>query len=224
MRAEGFSMRRRLVLPFFVALLACSGTNVFAADPVEGKDYQLVQPPLPVADPAKVVVTDFFSYACPHCFAFSPDLRSWESKLPQDVVLERVAVTFGRQPWALLAQLYYTLRSFGKDHELDRAVFEALHREGAPLSSPERIADWAASHGVDREKFLSTFNSVTIRSFAAAAEQLTARVKLRGVPSLVVDGKYLVSIADNGEFAPQLAVVDALIAKARSERSLAAPH
>ena len=215
-------MRRRLVI--FVALLACSGVDAFAADPVEGKDYVLVQPPLPVADPTKLVVTDFFSYACPHCFALSPDLRAWESKLPKDVVLDRAAVTFSRQPWGLLAQLYYTLRSFGKERQLDRAVFEALHLEGAPLTSVERIADWAAAHGMDREKFLSTFGSFTIQSFATTAEQLTGRVKLRGVPTLVVDGKYLVQIADNGDFAPQLAVVDALIAKARLERSLAAPN
>ena len=216
-------MRRRLVLSIFVALLALSGV-AFAADPVEGKDYILVQPPLPVADPNKLVVTDFFSYACPHCFSFSSDLRTWESKLPKDVVVDRVAVTFSRQPWGLLAQLYYTLRSFGKDHQLDRPVFEAVHLEGAQLTSAERIADWAAAHGMDRGKFLSTFGSFTIRSFAATAEQLTTRVKLRGVPTLVVDGKYLVQIADNGDFAPQLAVVDALIAKARLERSLAAPR
>lgn len=213
---------RRFVLSMFVALLACSGVAL-AADPVENKDYILVQPPLPVADPSKVVVTDFFSYACPHCFAFSPDLRNWESKLPKDVVLDRVAVTFGRQAWGLLAQLYYTLRSFGKEVQLDRAVFEALHVEGAPLTSAERIADWAGAHGMDRAKFLSTFGSLTILSFATNAEQLTGRVKLRGVPTLVVDGKYLVQIADNGDFAPQLAVVDALIAKARLER-LAAPR
>jgi thiol:disulfide interchange protein DsbA len=217
-------MRRRLVLSIFVALLACSGVEAFAADPVEGKDYIVLQPPLPVADPTKLVVTDFFSYACPHCFSFSPDLRNWESKLPKDVVLDRVAVTFGRQPWGLLAQLYYTLRSFGKDRQLDRAVFEALHLEGAQLTSAERIADWGAAHGIDRAKFLSTFGSFTIRSFATTAEQLTGRIKLRGVPTLVVDGKYLVQIADNGDFAPQLAVVDALIAKARLERSLAAPR
>jgi len=217
-------MRRRLVLSILVTLLACSGLDAFAADPVEGKDYVVVQPPLAAVDPTKIVVTDFFSYACPHCFALSPDLRDWESKLPKDVVLDRVAVTFGRQPWGLLAQLYYTLRAFGKDHELDRAVFEALHGEGAPLTSAERIADWVAAHGIDREKFLSTFGSFTIRSFAATAEQLTGRVKLRGVPTLVVDGKYLVQIADNGDFAPQLAIVDALIAKARSERSLAPPR
>jgi thiol:disulfide interchange protein DsbA len=213
---------RRLVLSMFVALLACSGVAL-AADPVENKDYILVQPPLPAADPSKVVVTDFFSYACPHCFAFSPDLRSWESKLPKDVVLDRVAVTFGRQAWGLLAQMYYTLRSFGKEVQLDRAVFEALHLEGAQLTSAERIADWAGAHGMDRAKFLSTFGSLTILSFATNAEQLTGRVKLRGVPTLVVDGKYLVQIADNGDFAPQLAIVDALIAKARLER-LAAPR
>ena len=220
-------MRRRFVLSIFVALLAYSGVGgmeAFAADPVEGKDYLLVQPPLPVADPTKLVVTDFFSYACPHCFAFSPDLRSWESKLPKDVVLDRAAVTFSRQAWGLLAQLYYTLRSFGKDQQLDRAVFEALHLQGAQLTSAERIADWVGAHGIDREKFLSTFGSLTIRSFAANAEQLTTRVKLRGVPSLVIDGKYLVQVADNGDFAPQLAVVDALIAKARLERNLAGPR
>jgi protein dithiol oxidoreductase (disulfide-forming) len=216
-------MKRRFVLPLLMALFAWSGSSL-AADPVEGKDYLPVQPPLLVADPGRIVVTDFFSYACPHCFAFSPDLRKWESQLPPDVVLDRVAVTFGRPPWALLAQLYYTLRAFDKEKQLDGAVFEALHRENAPLVSPERIADWAAGHGIDRAKFLATFNSFTIKSFASTAEQLTGRVKLRGVPSLVVDGKYLVQIADNGEFAPQLAIVDALIAKARQERTQGAPH
>ena len=213
-------MRRRFVLSLFLALLGCSGTAL-AADPVEGKDYIVVQPPLATTDPAKIVVTDFFSYACPHCFSFSPDLRNWETKQPKDVVLDRVAVTFGRAPWGLLAQLYYTLRSFNKAQQLDQAVFEAVHLQGAPLTSPERIADWAGAHGVDRSTFLATFGSVTIRSFATSAEQLTGRVKLRGVPALLIDGKYLVHIADNGDFAPQLAIVDALIAKARVERHLA---
>ena len=88
LRAE-VSMRRRFVLSVVLAVLAWSG-SALAADPVEGEDYLLVQTPLPPADPARIVVTDFFSYACPHCFAFSPDLRSWESKLPPDVVLDRV--------------------------------------------------------------------------------------------------------------------------------------
>ena len=217
-------MRRRLVLSLSLALLA-GAQLAFAADPpVEGRDYTVIQPELPIADAHKIVVTDFFSYACPHCFAFSPDLRSWESKLPSDVVLDRTAVTFGRQSWGLLAQLYYTLRGFGKEKELDRAVFEAVHLEHAPLTSPDRIADWAGAHGIDRAKFVSTFGSFAIRSFAAGAEQLTTKVRLRGVPALVVDGKYVVSINDNGEFAPQLAIVDAVIAKVRAERRLPAPN
>ncbi|HVY65563.1 MAG TPA: thiol:disulfide interchange protein DsbA/DsbL [Gammaproteobacteria bacterium] len=217
-------MRRRFLLAIFLALLGCGGMAL-AADPVEGKDYVVVEPPLPVTDPTKIVVTDFFSYACPHCFAFSPSLRDWEAKLPKDVVLDRVAVTFGRvSTWGLLAKLYYTLRSFGKDHQLDRAVFEALHLEGAPLTSPDRIADWVAAHGLDRRAFLATFDSFTIQAFATSADQLTGRVKLRGVPALLVDGKYLVHIADNGDFAPQLATVDALLARARTERNRAASH
>ena len=46
-----------------------------AAEPVEGKDYFKVEPPLPPADPAKVVVTEFFSYQCPHCYRVREVIR-----------------------------------------------------------------------------------------------------------------------------------------------------
>jgi hypothetical protein len=39
------------------------------------------------------------------------------------------------------------------------------------------------------------------------------------VPTLVVDGKYLVAIDDRVDFGPQLAIVDRLIAKARTEKA-----
>jgi hypothetical protein len=42
--------------------------------------------------------------------------------------------------------------------------------------------------------------------------------RVPSVPTLVIDGKYLVAIADNGAFEGQLGIVDALIAKARAER------
>jgi hypothetical protein len=43
-------------------------------------------------------------------------------------------------------------------------------------------------------------------------------VKLPSVPSLVVDGKYLVPIKDDGDFRDQLAAVNALIDRARRDR------
>jgi hypothetical protein len=55
------------------------------------------------------------------------------------------------------------------------------------------------------------------------ADDLSRKVRLPSVPSLVVDGKYLVPIADDGDFRDQLAVVDALIERARREKAGSAP-
>ena len=210
-------MPLKALLSVLAAALVGAAT---AAEPVAGRDYVPVTPALPAADPQKIVVLDFFSYACPHCFAFAPSLKAWESKLPSDVVLERVAISVGRQAWALPAQLYYTLRSMGKDKELDAAVFNALHVEHVALTSEDRAADWAAAHGLDRAAFKSTFESFSVQSFAVRGEQLARSVRLPSVPALVVDGQYLIAIEDNGGFESQLETVDALIAKARAERGL----
>jgi thiol:disulfide interchange protein DsbA len=194
-----------------------------AVEPQEGRDYTRVVPALPSSDAGKVVVTEFFSYACPHCFSFAPALKSWEAGLPDDVALERTAVSVGRQPWVLPAQLFYTLRSLGKAEALDAEVFDALHVTHASLANASQAADWAASHGVDRAAFAAAFDSFSVKSFAARGEQLARAARLPSVPTLVIDGKYLVAIADDGDFASQLAIVDALIAKARADKGLAAP-
>ena len=51
-------------------LLATGGVRAQA--PVEGRDYSLIQPPQTPANPAKIEVYEFFTYACPHCNAFEP--------------------------------------------------------------------------------------------------------------------------------------------------------
>jgi thiol:disulfide interchange protein DsbA len=204
------------------ALLAAAPFAAAAAEPIEGRDYFMISPAQPVADPARVVVTEFFSYACPHCFGFAPTLKLWEGSKPADVVLERVAVSLGHQEWVLPAAIYYTLRSLGKDKELDEAVFNAIHKERTNLFAVAPAADWAAAHGVDRTKFLQTLNSFGTQSFVSRADERSRAVQLRGVPTLVVDGKYMVLINDGGDLVAQMANVDALIERVRRERGLTA--
>lgn len=206
-----------------VALLLVAPLFAMAAEPVEGRDYTVISPAQPVVDPEKVVVTEFFSYACPHCFGFAPALKLWESSKPSDVVLERVAVSLGRQAWVLPAAIYYTLRGFGKDKELDDALFKAIHVDRVNLFAVEPAADWVAAHGVDRAKFLATLTSFATQAFVTRGDTLSSAVQLRGIPTLVIDGKYMVMINDAGDLVAQMAVVDSLIARVRRERGLPAP-
>ncbi len=199
--------------------LALLALPVAAAEPQAGRDYDVVVPALPRPDPDKIVVMEFFSYACPHCFAFAPVLKDWEAKLPDDVVLDRVAVAVGRQPWVLPAQLYYALRSVDKHRELDAAIFDAIHVERVDFSTTRQVVDWVATRGVDRAAFEAALGAFSVKSFVARGDQLARSAQVPGVPALLIDGRYRVEIETTRDLAPQLDVVDALIAKARTERA-----
>ena len=82
-------------------ILAATGLPLWAqGSPVEGKDYQRVATPVPVA-PGKVEVVEFFGYWCPHCNAFEPALDAWAKKLAAAQVSFRrvpVAVNVAQEP------------------------------------------------------------------------------------------------------------------------------
>jgi thiol:disulfide interchange protein DsbA len=54
----------------------------------------------------------------------------------------------------------------------------------------------------------------------AEARSVAERYQLRGVPALVVDGRYLTSNAYTGSADDTLAMVDRLVQKVRKERGL----
>ena len=170
-----------------------------------GKDYTPISPAQPTDDPAKIEVLEFFSYGCPHCSDFHPLISSWAAKLPGDVVLKRVPITFGRAAWANTAKLYYALEATGDLAKLDAAVFEE-----------KAIVEWVARKGVDQKKFSEAFNSFGVMSKVKRGDQLAQAYKIQGVPAMAVDGKYLVG---GSGFNEVLANTDKLIAKARSEKS-----
>jgi len=202
------------------ALVLCA-LAASAQDLQAGRDYDPIAPAQPTSDASKVVVTEFFSYACPHCFSFNPTLTIWENKLPKDVRFERVAVVFGKgATWQKLAQVFYALNAIGKAEQLSPAVFGAIHVEGADWQTDAKIIDWMAAHDVNRNEFTAVFNSLSLRALVANADQLATAHEVRSVPTLVVDGKYARQISDNanGDFPQQLAIVDRLIDKARAEK------
>ena len=203
---------------FLAAALATCALAASAQDLQPGRDYEAVTPPQPTSDPGKIVVTEFFSYGCSHCFAFNPSLTLWVNKLPKDVRFERVAVVFDHQPWQKLAQIFYALQAIGKAELTSPAVFGAIHVERADWQSDAQISDWMASHGVNRDEFTAAFNAFSTRSFVARGDQLAQAHRVRSIPTLVIDGQYARQISDTGDFPAQLAIVDRLIEKARAEK------
>ena len=183
-------------------------------EPVEGKQFVKVEPPVPPLAPGKIEVLEFFSYACPHCNAFEPTLEAWTKKLPADVGFRRVPAPFLANAENFM-RTYYTLETMNQVATMQRKVFAAVHVDHQYLDKPADIAALAGKNGLDAAKFLDTFNSFSVATSVARAKKLAAAYKLDSVPLLAVNGRYVTSPAQAGGPDQALAVVDALIQRAR---------
>jgi thiol:disulfide interchange protein DsbA len=183
----------------------------------EGIDYRLLANPQPVETKGKVEVIEFFWYGCPHCFDFEPELSAWVKRQPKDVVFKRVPVAF-REDFIPHSQLFYALQTMGKGDALNEKVMYAIHKENKRLLTESEIADWGASQGVDRNTFLATYRSFAVVSKARATNQLVEAYRIDGVPTIVMQGRYVTSPSIAGSKAKAIQVMDYLEDKIRRDK------
>ncbi len=204
----------------FLAAAAALPTIAFAQvgkRPDAGIDYNELRPPQPTESPGKIEVLEFFWYGCPHCAAFEPELEAWRKRLPADVAYRRNPVAFS-DAQTPHSKIYYTLEALGKLDALHARVFTEIVGNRKPLLKTDDIADFMAANGIDRKKWLDTFNSFSVAARASRAAQVWRAYKVDGTPTIGVDGRYTTSPAQANGRAECLRVVDYLIDRIRAEK------
>lgn len=177
-------------LRLIAAVVCLSLVSGVASAQVAGKDFQPITPPQPTDSRSKVEVIEFFSYGCPHCHSLQPSLSAWLKHKPADVEFRRIPAVF-QDSWLPFARLFYTLEAMGLTEKLHHEVFAAIHNQKVRLNEPQVLFDWVASKGVDRQKFMDTYNSFAVQSLTKRAAETTRRYNIPFTPALVVDGRYL---------------------------------
>lgn len=199
---------------FSLALLAAT-SPLAARAATEGREYTRLQQPVPVAVPGKVEVMEFFGYWCPHCAAFEPTLEAWVRALPADVQFRRIPVVF--QGWHEAYQrLYFALEVMGLIGTVHAKVFPAVHVQKLRLERDADLKKLAADNGIDPAKLAETMKSFSVATRCNQANQAAAAWRIDGVPTLGVGGRFLTSVSQSGGHPQTLAVLDALIRKART--------
>lgn len=198
----------------FMATAFALASHAFAADFVEGKDYQKVANPENIAGDV-IVVREFFWYGCPHCYALEPHMQKWAKTRAKDVAFFRTPAAMN-PVWEVPARGFYAAQQMGLENKTHQALFDAIHKDGqrSIIANQENLANWYASQGADKAKFNSFYNSFPVSTKIERSKQGAARYQLTGVPAVVVHGKYVVS----GEDEKVTQVVDFLINKVRSEK------
>ncbi|QOL49589.1 thiol:disulfide interchange protein DsbA/DsbL [Massilia litorea] len=221
-------MRRSLRFALVAASLVASTAFASPTNPQNGVEYTTLSSPQPVqAVGKKVEVIEFFAYHCPACYALEASMVDWAKKNADKVNFRRIHLPFQgvADPEA---HLFLTLEAMGKEAELHPKILNAVHVQRIRLMKDDQIIDWVTKNGVDKAKFMETWNSFGVMTKLRRLGQTATSYQVSGTPTLIVDGKYQTSpgqVAEklkindrNQMLQASFQVLDALVAKAAATK------
>ncbi|MEP5567864.1 MAG: thiol:disulfide interchange protein DsbA/DsbL [Halioglobus sp.] len=208
-------MLKRILMVMSLVLfpLAAQAQEAYEA----GKDYDIINPAIRTADPAKIETAEFFWYGCGHCYTFEPVIGQWKKTIADDVSFRGVPAMWGGA-MELHAKAFYAARALDVAEKMDTAMFQALNVDRKPLRSDKEIAQLFEENGVAEEDFYKAFNSFGVSSQVRQANATARAAKITGTPSLMVNGKYLITSRKAGSNVNMLKIADFLIEKERAAK------
>ena len=205
-------------------LAAATGSALAQGGPVEGRHYQVINPPL-ASTPGKIEVVEFFWYGCPHCYAFEPAIEAWAKQLPADVAFRKVHVAF-RANVKIHQRMFFALEALGKEAAVRQAIFNAMHQQGLALDDAKSQAKFLSPLGIDPVKYQEAYNSFGVVTKCQQAEKLSEAYRIDGVPCIGIGGRFLTSpgqagggqrLAEHELGQKALQITDFLIQRVRSK-------
>ncbi|GAB5452946.1 MAG: thiol:disulfide interchange protein DsbA [Halioglobus sp.] len=215
-------MIKQLLLPLTLLLfaLSCSAQE----EPmtyVAGKHYDLITKDVArTASRDKIEVAEFFWYGCGHCFTFEPLVKEWKTELADDVEFRPIPAVW-RDFMELHARAFYAAEALGVLDTLHPVIFQAMNVDRKRLDSESEIKALFTANGVSSDDFDKAFSSFGVGSQVRQAGSTAKSAGLTGTPSMMVEGKYLISTQKAGSQADMLKVVDFLVEKERAARASA---
>ena len=204
----------KFIKQIFVVMVLICATSALAAQDGATEEYTLVKPPQPTSSGKKIEVLEFFFYGCSHCFKLHESLAPWEKKMPKDVELVYMPTVFN-PGWEPMARTYYALESLGQLKQLHEELYHAWHVNNIDLNDEAKITEFVSQRGVDRKQFSDAYNAFSMAGKIMRSKQLAQTFGIRGTPTIIVDGKYLISALQPAD---TIRVLNTLIDKARKER------
>ena len=194
---------------FLSAALLLVPATAAAAD-----DYtRVARPRAPDVEPGQVEIVEFFWYGCRHCHSFEPYLENWLAQAPSNVVFRRVPMLSRQKQWMLHGRAYFISQELDQLDRLHPEMFRTIHEEGKRIATRESLRAFYQRNGVAPERFDALYASEEVVARLEQAALWAKRLGVVSVPTIAVNGKYLVSARTAGSTERILDVVSALIRK-----------
>ncbi|MCY4051322.1 MAG: thiol:disulfide interchange protein DsbA/DsbL [Gammaproteobacteria bacterium] len=172
----------------------------------------------PVQTGDKIEVLEVFWYECPHCYRLHPVINEWLKNKPETAEYVPMPVYFNPERNEFSARAFYTFEVLDKLDPLHSMMFHAIHDERRSLRTKENLATWAEEFGVSGQDIINTFDSFAIDSKINFSKVMTRQYGITGVPTIIIDGRYMTSVSHAGNHENLIDVMNFLIEKARQVR------
>ena len=220
------AFKRRFILAG-LALLTSAGFTSAQQPATLGRDFTMINPAQSTDSGKKIEVVEFFWYGCIHCYHLEAPMKAWLKRKPADVEFRYVPAIFDPASWGPMARAFYALDALGVGGKYHDEIFTAIHKDGfkAMVADPRVMADWFATKGIEKQKFVDAYNSFAVNGRVKRSEDMTRSFDVPGTPALAVDGKFMtgpsMTMGPDGSvnYERFFQVVDQLIARARKERA-----
>ena len=196
---RAFGYAATLVFSLFAATVSAQSWQ-------EGTHYRTLDNPLHTESDTGVEVAEIFWYGCPHCYNLKPLAEAWEESAPDYVNYVRLPAALGRS-WEPHAYAFYALQAMGELDKVHDALFDALAGEHRPLNDAESLGDFVEGYGVDREQFIKNYKSFGVRAKVQQAQSKIRGARVTGTPTMLVNGKYVVTASMASSHEQMLEVV-----------------
>ncbi len=217
-------MKTSIIKSLAILMLSLSAASIsslaMAEAPKIGTEFEAVAQPIATDNAAKIEVMEIFWYGCIHCYQMDAPLNAWVKKLPSDVYFKRVP-GLPNPSWAPMAKAFYAMETLGVAEKLHTPLFDAVNKSKTlnPTDEKAAIAWVTQQSGMDKLKVEQAFKSFTINTNLNRAAQIFRASGATGVPSLVIDGKYITSSTMSGGNEQALKVADYIIGNVRADKA-----
>ena len=177
-------------------------------------DHRALEVPINTRDPGRVEVLEFFWFGCPHCYAFEPAIDDWAASRPEYVDFVREAPPLNPS-WESHSRAFYAAETLGVTDGMFDEMFDRIHRGREPMRKPAAIASFVEDLdlGVDAETFEKTMGSFAVETALRRSVMLARDAGVTGVPSILINGKYMTGNSLAGGHAGVIAVIERLTAE-----------
>ena len=216
-----------MTLPALLALLLTSLAH--AQNWVEGTNYYPVVPAQHTnVAPGKIEVAEVFSYGCPFCAQINPLIEQLRKSLPPNAQMVYIPASFNpSEAWPMFQRAACTAQALGIFDQTHDKMFDAVWKTGElAISDPKTHALRNPMPTIeDAAKYYNHISGIPVDKFLAAAKSFSVDVQMRrddalvmayhidGTPSLVVNGKYRISVQSAGGMKEMIEVAKWLVAK-----------